>query len=70
MMIFCPTADYLTKLIKTDVQASPVINKKASTTSGQNSNGTFENNIQNRLTNKNESTIEKEKNNLQKLKTD
>jgi hypothetical protein len=70
MMVFCPTADYLTKLIKTDVPASSLINKNASSTSGQNSNGTFENNIQNKLTNKVESTIEKQKDNLQKLKTE
>lgn len=70
MMIFCPTIDYLTKLIKSDVPASSLINNNASKASGQNSNGTFENNIQNKLTNKNESTIEKQHDQLQKLKTE
>lgn len=70
MMLFCPTVDYLTKLIKTDVPQSSVVDKYASSISGQNSNGTSENNIQNKLTNKLESTIEKQKDTLQKLKSE
>ena len=69
-MVFCPTADYLTKLIKPGSPHSALINKNASTTKGTNSNGTSENPINNSLTNKNESTISKEQTNLQKLKSD
>ena len=70
MMVFCPTADYLTKLIKPGSPHSALINKNASTAKGTNSNGTSENTINNSLTNKNESTISKEQTNLQKLKSD
>ena len=70
MMVFCPTADYLTKLIKPGSPHSALINKNASTAKGTNSNGTSENPTNNSLTNKNESTISKEQTNLQKLKSD
>lgn len=70
MMVFCPTVDYLTKLIKSDVPPSALIDKNASKASGRNSNGTTENNIQSKLINKNESTIEKQNSTTQKLKSE
>ena len=70
MLVFCPTIDYMTRLIKPNAPASALINKNASPTSGENSNGTSENNVDNKLTNKVEATIEKAEVNLQKMKNE
>lgn len=70
MLVFCPTGDYLTKLIKTGSAASALITKNASSNTGVNSNGTTEDFVGIKLTNNNDSTISKETKNLQKLKSE
>ena len=69
MMLFCPTIDYLTKLTKTNVRQSPLINNNTSIVSGYNSNGTVEKNMPNKL-NIDDSSITKQEYNLQKMKSD